>query len=126
MGAAMRFMRSAPVPGRPHDGQKADEGRAHGHGLGPHALDRAVDDGLDEIAGGAQAAGRLGLVVRQIEEEQHEDAGLGVEAHERDHADPHRDGDVVAEHVEQPDRPTAENGTASMTSAALKLDFVLR
>ena len=44
------------------------------------------------------------LVVGEVEEEEHEDAGLGVEAHERDHPDPGGDRDVVAEEVEEPDR----------------------
>jgi len=33
----------------------------------------------------------------KVEEEQHEDAGLGVQSHERDHPDPGGDGDVIAE-----------------------------
>jgi membrane-associated protease RseP (regulator of RpoE activity) len=35
-----------------------------------------------------QVAARLGFVVRKVEEQEHEDAGLGVGPHERDHADP--------------------------------------
>ena len=43
------------------------------------------------------------LLVGQVEEQQHEDAGLGVEAEQRDHAHPGRDRHVVAEQVEEPD-----------------------
>jgi hypothetical protein len=56
MGAAMRFITIGSSASGPHDGQKADEGGAHGHGLGAHALDRAMNDRLGEIAGRAQPA----------------------------------------------------------------------
>ena len=46
----------------------------------------------------------LPLVVGEVEVEQHDDAGLGVETGEGDDADPHGDAQVVAEQVEQPER----------------------
>ena len=54
MGAAMRFITSAPVPVDHMMGSRPMHGREHGHGLGPDALHRAVDDGLDEVAAGPQ------------------------------------------------------------------------
>ena len=64
------------------------------------------------------------LVVGEVEEQQHEDARLGVQPHQRDHADPDRDRDVVAEDIENQIAPIKEKGTASMTIAVLTADFV--
>ncbi len=44
-----------------------------------------------------------GLLVRDVEEQQHEHARLRVEAEQGDHADPRGDRDVVVQQVEQPD-----------------------
>jgi hypothetical protein len=102
----MRFIRSAleicAGAGRPHDRQQAHEGGAHRHQLRTHAADGAVDDRFRQVLLGAHLPVPHPLLVGEIEEQQHEHAGLGVEAHERDHADPHRDRHVVAERVEQP------------------------
>ena len=55
----------------------------------------------------------------QVEEEQHEDARLGVEAHERDHAHPGRDGDVVAEREHEPDGADGGEGHRQHHDAGL-------
>ena len=66
------------------------------------------------------------LVVGEIEEEEHEDASLGVQAHEGDHPHPDRDGDVVPQQPDSHTAPIAENGTASMTMPAFTADRVFR
>ena len=43
------------------------------------------------------------LVVGQIQEQEHEDAGLRVKAHQCDHADPGGNRNVVAEDPHEPD-----------------------
>ncbi|HEX4382587.1 MAG TPA: hypothetical protein VH083_06550 [Myxococcales bacterium] len=48
---------------------------------------------------------RLSLAPRQVEIEQHDDAGLGVEARECDETDPDRDGHAVAQERKQPESP---------------------
>ena len=65
------------------------------------------------------------VVVGEVEEQQHEDAGLGVEPHERDHPDPGRDRDVgkSSRYMSQT-ALTTENGTASITIDAFTPDFV--
>ena len=60
----------------------------------------------------------------KVEVQEHEDAGLRVEAEQSDQADPDADGDVVAERVKEPHAPTAEKGTASRTSSVFGKDFV--
>jgi hypothetical protein len=67
-----------------------------------------VDDPLAEIRHRAQAP--LRLVVGEVEEEQGDDAGLHVEAHEGDHAHPDRDRDLVVERPEEPDRADDREG----------------
>ena len=47
----------------------------------------------------------LRLLVREVEVQEHEHAGLGVHAEEGDQADPHGDRHVVAEVPDEEDRP---------------------
>ncbi len=61
-------------------------------------------DRLVQVGSSSSCARRAEFVPRVIEVEQHHDAGLGIEAGERDEADPHGDAHVVAEQVEQPER----------------------
>ena len=58
-----------------------------------------------QVGHAVHAAGRAELVPGMIEIEVHHDARFGVEAGERDEADPHGDAHVVAEQVEEPERP---------------------
>ena len=68
---------------------------------------------------------RTPLVVGEIEEQQHEDAGLGVEAHQRDHADPDGDRECGSRAGRAArSAPTSENGTASSTMPAFTADLV--
>ena len=66
------------------------------------------------------------LFPRVIEIEQHHDAGLGIEAGERDQTDPDCDAHIVAEQVEKPEGADNENGTASRTMMVFTTDRVLK
>ena len=67
-------------------------------------MDRALHDGLAEFAEVSQPSLLLRLVIREIEIEQHEDPGLGIDPEQGDEPDPDPDAHVVTEEVEQPDR----------------------
>ena len=53
-------------------------------------MHRAFDDGQAQVAHGVHAAEGAEFVPGVVEVEEHHDAGLGVEARERNEADPHR------------------------------------
>ena len=95
---------------RPHDGEKTHEHDAHGHDLGPEPLHGPLDDRLLQIGEGAHEAAPPSLVEGEVEVEEHEDAGLGVDAEERDQAHPDRDAHVVAERPEEPDGAHGREG----------------
>ena len=69
-----------------------------------------MDDGLHQIAFGLQASFLLGLIVAEVQEEQHEDPGLRIEAHEGDETHPHGDAHVVAQGPEQPEGADGAEG----------------
>src|SRR6266542_38664 len=87
---------------RPHDGHEPHEHHGHGHEFGPNPLYGAVHDGVTQVTGGSQASFTVGVLIGNVEIEQHEHAGFRVDAHQRDQADPYADAHVVAEQIEQP------------------------
>ena len=82
--------------------------------FGPDALDRADHDRLVEVGPRERPSlrGPLGLQVLQrlVEVDQHDDAGLGGDAGERDEADRHRDRQVEPEPPHQPDAADQREG----------------
>ena len=105
MGAAIRFMTSAPVPVLQSTGTRPMIHRGDGHELRAEPLRRALDDALAKLGERTQLVPSAATpVVRQRQIEQHHDARLRVQAGERDDADPDRDADVVVEEIEKPDR----------------------
>jgi hypothetical protein len=93
---------------RPHDGKQADAGGER-HELRPQALGGSLNDGLTQLAETVQAAFAPGLLVGQVEVEQHEDSGLGVDPQQGNQAHPHGDAHVVAGQIQKPETaPTAE------------------
>src|SRR5262249_57081866 len=98
-------------------GQEPGRHRDDGHELRPDAPRRALDDRLLEVGGALQASRGRTLAVRELQVEQHHDAGLRVEARERDEADGDRDAPVVAEEPSSHTAPISENGTAASTIA---------
>src|SRR6266545_3265901 len=88
--------------GGPHDGHEPHEHHRHGHELRANPLYGTVHDGVAKVTGGSQASFTAGVFICNVEIEQHEDAGLRVDAHQCDQADPDADAHVVAEQIEQP------------------------
>ena len=88
----------------PHDGQEAEQDRAHGHHLGANAVGRPLDDGLGQIAAILERTTLRVFRVREVEIEQHHRAGLRIEAGERDHPHPDRNAQVVVQQPHQPHR----------------------
>ena len=93
--------------GAPHDREQSSHDGNNGHHLRPHPLDRALQDGVVEIAPRQRAAfdlaNRLDLRESLIEVDQHHHAGLRRDTGKGDEAD--RDGDrqVEAEPPHQPE-----------------------
>src|ERR1019366_8108579 len=90
-------------PDRPHNRYQAHEHGGDGHELRPDSFHRAMHDRRLQVAKALQLAFQLGLVVSQVQIEQHEHAGLGIDTQQRDQTDPHPDSHVVAEKVQEPD-----------------------
>lgn len=87
----------------PEEGYEADEGGCDGHGFRADAHDGSVVDGVPEVVPGAEAAFAGEAVDGVVEVEEHDHAGLGVEAGEGDDADDGCEGEVVAEEVHEPE-----------------------
>src|SRR5205807_13304 len=68
-------------PCRPHDRHQPHEHGRDGHELWPNSFHCAVEHCCVEVAQGLQATFTPCLVIGQVEIEQHEDAGLGVDTH---------------------------------------------
>ena len=104
MGAAICFMTSEPVP------------IAHMIGSRPRNMVATVMTfGRSRFTAPSRIAWRSssrlretallpGLRIGKIQIEEHEDPGLGIDAEERNQADPDPDTHVVAEQIEKPDR----------------------
>ncbi len=93
----MRFMTSAPLPVDHMIGSSPRNAATTVMAFGRTRLTAPWTMASCRSVLRAHPALPHGVLVGQIEEEQHEDAGLGVEAHQRDHADPHGDRHVVVE-----------------------------
>src|SRR5574343_926846 len=93
--------------GAPEDGQQAGHDGSYCHHLRADPLDGAFHDGGVEIGGQGLATfgGATGLHLDPgvIEVDQHDDAGFGSDAGQRDEADGRGDRQVVAEPPHQPD-----------------------
>ena len=63
-----------------------------------------MNDGFTEIAEALQPAIQLGLLVGQVEVEQHENSRLGINSEQGNQSHPHGDAHVVADCVQKPDR----------------------
>ena len=103
IGAAIRFITSAPAPDDHMMGTRPMNIVATVMNFGRMRLTAPWRMALLEVARGLQPSLASGVLVREVEVQQHEDAGLGVDAQQRDEADPDADAHVVAERVEQPD-----------------------
>jgi hypothetical protein len=103
IGAAIRFQTSDPVP------------VAHMIGIRPtNIVATVMNFGRSRFAGPfhsrrlqigecSQASFARRLLVREIEIQQHEDAGFGVYSEQRDQPDPYGEARVVAEQLQVPD-----------------------
>ena len=69
-----------------------------------------MHDGVTKVAGRSQVPLPARVLVSDVEIEQHEHARLGVNAHQRDQADPDADAHVVAEQIQQPDGADRREG----------------
>ena len=66
-------------------------------------------------------------IVGQVQVEEHDHAGFGIEAGQGDDPDPHRHAQVVVQEARECRMaPTREKGTASMTMAVLMAERVFR
>ena len=110
MGAAIRFITSAPAPVDHMIGTSPKKAQATVMTLGRTRLTAPCMMASFRSSRLRIASGRLRLVVGEVEVQEHEDAGLGVESQQGDQADPDADRDVVAEGVEQPDRADRGKG----------------
>src|SRR5438445_1048302 len=72
-----------PSPRGPHDRKESEKGAGHGHHLRSHTFYRAMVDRLAPLLASLPLPGRAHPVVGEIEIEQHEDAGLRIEAQQR-------------------------------------------
>jgi hypothetical protein len=88
IGAAIRFITSAPVPEAHMTGSRPINRRQHGHQLGPDALRRALDDRLAQVLEARKPPFLAPPAPGERQVEQHHHSGLGVEPGERDQADP--------------------------------------
>ena len=112
--------------GGPHDGQQAQQVGQDGHVLGAHPHDRPVFDGVMQVRFGVEAAFGLPAVVGDIQVEEHQDPGLGVQAGQGQHAHDHADAEVVAQEIEQPDGPQQGKGHRQHDDAHLDEGRVFR
>src|SRR5271166_2330772 len=71
----------------PHQRQQAEQHAGHRHDLGTKPFDGAVHDGLAQIIPIAHFAFADGVVESEVEIEQHEDGGFGIDAEQPDRAD---------------------------------------
>src|SRR6476620_5647856 len=85
--------------GGPHDGHEPHEHHGHGHEFRANPLHGSVHDGVTKIRCGSQTTFTACILVRDIEIEQHEDAGFRIDPHQRDQADPDADTHVVPEQI---------------------------
>jgi hypothetical protein len=76
IGAASRFMTSAPDPVGPEQRHQADKHGRDGHQLGPDPLDRAFHVRGDDVIEGLDPALPLAALERVIDKDDHHDAGL--------------------------------------------------
>jgi len=87
-----------------HDRDQAREDDPHGHEFGPDPFDRAVQDGILEVALCIHPTLSFPFPARQVQIEKHDHPGLCVQPGEGDHADPDGDAHVVIEHIKKPER----------------------
>src|SRR3990172_9231499 len=66
---------------RPHDGQQSEEHAGYGHQLRPQTLDGALDDCLPQVVPTAHLPFLPGVLVGQVEVEEHEHPGFVVHTH---------------------------------------------
>ena len=88
----------------PEDRRKTRDDDCGGHRLGTDALDGTVVDRIAQVVHIPHGAVFLPLLVGEVEVEEHDDAGLGIEPGERDDADPYGHAEVVTEEVDRPER----------------------
>ncbi len=100
MGAAMRFMMSAPVPVLNMMGTRPARMTLTVMILGRMRLTApSMMEPLRSLPV-VQPAFPLPSVIREIEVEEHDHPGLGIEPGERDDAHPHGDAQVVTQEIE--------------------------
>src|ERR1035441_6714221 len=103
MGAAMRFITSAPAPVLHMMGASPTNMVATVMTLGRMRLMAPWTIASRRSATEFMPARQAALFVRQFQVEQHEHSRLGIDAHQRDQPHPYADAHVVAQQVEQPD-----------------------
>src|SRR5271157_1051357 len=105
---------------RPHERQQAEQHTSHGHDLGTKPLDGAVHDGLAQVVPIAHFAFADGIVIGEVQIEQHEDGGFGVDAEQSDQTHPHSDAHVVVQQVENPDRADGRERNCGQDDGGLR------
>ena len=106
IGAAMRFMTSAPacVTGDHMIGSRPKRIAQTVMIFGLTRPHRAFDHGVVQIAHRVHSPFGFEFFPSVIEIEQHDDTGLGVESSKRDESNPNGDAHIVAEDVKKPER----------------------
>ena len=94
----------------PHDREKPHQDRHDGHHLRPDSLNGALLNRCLKIGSVQEPPLALPLFIRVVEVEKHHDSGLGVYPGQRDNPDPDSYAQVIAEEIEEPDRPNEGKG----------------
>ena len=105
MGAATRFMISAPAPSAPKQRQQADGHRGDGHDLGTQSLNGPFSVGLDDVFASSEPALAHAAMEGLVDVDHHHDTGLHREADRRQQADPDGRGHRVVKQEERPEAP---------------------
>src|ERR1019366_5742953 len=100
-GDAFHYVSSGTVT--PENRQQAGNDHGCRHRFRTNALYGAVVDGVTQVTQAAHPPFLLPLRVAQVEIQQHNDAGLGVQSRQRDQTDPDGDTEIVMEQVKNPD-----------------------
>ena len=103
IGAAIRFITSAPAPWLNMIGIKAGQDNAHRHDLGADAFHRAEHDGIFQISSGFQQAFLFPFFIGKIKIEEHHHARLRIEAGKGDDAHPDGNAHIVIEQIQEPE-----------------------
>ena len=97
IGAAMRFITSAPVPCDHMMGARPTNMVATVMNFGRMRFTAPCTMASRRSRGVPHQPGQPPLLVRQVQIEQHEDAGFRIHAHQRDQPHPDSDAHVVAQ-----------------------------